>query len=64
MSQDNERVTKVEKIPNILNDYFSKIEEKTKPKIRFSYKSFDEFHQDATKYSVFLKPTSSDESLI
>ena len=50
-----------EKIANIFNDYLSTIAEKAKAKIRFSYKSPDEFLQHANENSFFLKPTSSDE---
>ena len=61
MSQDNETVSNPKKIVNIFNDYFSTIAEKTKAKVRFSNKSFDEFLQHPNKNSFFLRPTSSDE---
>ena len=50
-----------QKIVNIFDDYFNTIAEKTKAKIRFSNKSFNEFLQDADENSFFLRPTSSDE---
>ena len=61
LSQDNETVSNPKKIVNIFNDYFSTIAEKTKAKVRFSNKSFDEFLQHPNKNSFFLRPTSSDE---
>ena len=61
LSQDNETVSNPKKIVNIFNDYFSTIAEKTKAKVRFSNKSFDEFLQHPNKNSSFLRPTSSDE---
>ena len=39
---------------------FSTIAEKTKAKVRFSNKSFDEFLQYPNENSFFLRPTSSD----
>ena len=57
-SQDNERVRNPKKSSNICHDYFSTIAEKTKAKVRYSHKSFDEFLQYANKNSFFLKPTS------
>ena len=42
-------------------NYFGTIPEKTKAKIRFSNKSFDEFLQHANENSFFLKSTTSDE---
>ena len=61
LSQDNGTVTNPKKIANTFNDYFSTIAEKTKAKVRFSNKSFDEFLQHTNKNSDFLRPTSSDE---
>ena len=61
LSQDNETVSNPKKIVNIFNDYFSTIAEKTKAKVRFSNKSFDEFFQYPSENSFFLRPTSSDE---
>ena len=43
------------------SDYFSAIPKKTKAKIKFSNKSFDEFLQHANGNSFFLKPITSDE---
>ena len=60
LSQDNEIVSNPKKL-NIFNDYFSTIAEKTKAKVRFSNKSFDEFLQHPNENSFFLRPTSSDE---
>ena len=57
----NETVTNRKKIANIFNDYFSTIAEKTKAKIKFSNKLFDELLQHANETSFSLKPTSSDE---
>ena len=61
LSQDNETVSNPKKIAYIFNDYFSTIAEKTKVKVRFSNKSFDEFLQHPNKNSFFLRPTISDE---
>ena len=61
LSQGNETVTNKKKIANIFNDYFSTIAEKTKEKIKFSNKSFDEFFHHVNKSSFFLKLTTSDE---
>ena len=55
----NEKVTNPKKIGNIFNDYFSTIAEKTKAKIRFSSKLFDEFLQHVNKNSLFLKALCS-----
>ena len=60
LSQGNEAVTNKRKIANIFNDYFSTIAGKTKKKIKFSNKSFDEFFHHANKNSFFLKPPTSD----
>ena len=43
------------------SDYFSAIPKKTKAKIKFSNKSFDEFLQHANGNYFFLKPITSDE---
>ena len=59
----NETVTNRKKIANIFNDYFSTIAEKTKAKIKFSNKLFDELLQHANETSFSLKPTSSDEKI-
>ena len=61
LSQENKTVSNPKKIVNIFYDYFSTIAEKTKAKVRFSNKSFDEFLQHPNKNSSFLRPTSSDE---
>ena len=61
LSQDNKTVTNPKKISNIFNDYFNTVAEKTKAKIKFSNKSFDEFLQHANENSFFLKSTSLDE---
>ena len=61
LPQDNETVTNPKKIVNIFTDYFSTIVEKTKAKVRFSNKSFDEFLQYPNENSFFLRPTSPDE---
>ena len=47
--------------PNIFNDYFGKIAEKVKVKVRFSSKAFDEVLQHTHKKSFFLKPIGSEE---
>ena len=61
MSQANVAVTKPRKIVNISNDYISTIAEKTKGKVRFSNKSFNEFLLYSIENSFVLRPTSSDE---
>ena len=61
LSQGNETLSNLQKIVNIFNDYFSTIAEKTKAKIGFLNKSFDNFLQRPNKNSFFLRPTSSDE---
>ena len=61
LSEDNETVSNPAKIVNIFNDYLSTIAEKTKAKVRFSNKSFDEFLQHPNKNSFFTGPTGSDE---
>ena len=61
LSQDNETVSNPKKIVNIFHDYFSTIAEKTKAKVRFSNKSFDEFLQHLNGNSFFIRPTTSDE---
>ena len=54
LSQDNERVSNPKKIVNIFYDYFSTIAEKTKAKVKFSKKSFEEFLQHPNENPFFL----------
>ena len=61
LSQENETVSNPKKIVTIFYDYLSTIAEKTKAKVRFSNKSFNEFLQHPNENSFFLWPTSSDE---
>ena len=61
VSRDNETVSNPKKIVNIFHDYFSTTAEKTKAKVRFLNKPFDEFLHHPNKTSFFLRPTSSDE---
>ena len=61
LSQGNETVTNPPKIVNPFNDYLSTIAGKTRAKVRFSKKLFDEFLQHANENSFFLRPTSSNE---
>ena len=56
LSQDNETVSNPRKTANIFT-----VAEKTKAKVRFSHKSFDEFLQHPNENSFFLRPTSLDE---
>ena len=55
LSQGNETLSNLQKIVNIFNDYFSTIAEKTKLKIGFLNKSFDNFLQRPSKNSFFLR---------
>ena len=61
MSQGDETVTNPKKTANIFNEYFSTIAEKVKAKIKFSSKLFDEFYHYASKTSLFLNLTTTDE---
>ena len=61
MSQGDETVTNPKKTANNFNEYFSTIEEKVKAKIKFSNKLFDEFYHYASKTSLFLNLTTTDE---
>ena len=61
MSQGDETVTNPKKTANIFNEYFSTIAEKVKAKIKFSNKLFDEFYHYASKTSLFLNLTTTDE---
>ena len=46
---------------NVFNEYFSTIAEKTKSKISFSYKSFEDFLTTPNVNSFFLEPCSPNE---
>ena len=48
-------------IANIFNDYFSSIAEKTKAKINFSNKSFQDFLHHPNEESLFITPTDAHE---
>ena len=54
LSQGNERVSNPQKIVNIFYDYFSTIAEKTKAKVKFSKKLFEEFLQHPNENPFFL----------
>ena len=54
-------VTDPLRIANIFNDYFRSIAEKTKAKIKFSNKSFQDFLHHSNKELLFIRPTDAHE---
>ena len=54
-------VTDPLRIANIFNDYFRSIAEKTKAKIKFSNKSFQDFLHHSNEELLFIRPTDAHE---
>ena len=60
-SFNNELTSDTFKKPNVLNDYFSSVGEKTHSKMRFSNKNHTDYFHGENVNSFFIKPTVSED---